>query len=178
MLTKTAETGIQMLIYMARSPERHQPVPPKTLAAELGHSPSYLAKIAHELARAGLLRTHRGTKGGVVLTRPPAEIRLLDIVQSLQGVLNGDYCQARADALRPCGFHRAMLEIHRSVVEALSRWTLADLAKSPCGTADGTPSPLCRMHAVGGALEVRRAVVARAGRRPAAGARTERGKVS
>jgi Rrf2 family protein len=177
MLTKTAETGIQMLIYMALSPERDQPVPPKVLAGELGHSPSYLAKIAHELARAGLLRAHRGTKGGVILSRPPEQVRLLDIVQSLQGVLNGDYCRTTGSGLRTCGFHRAMLEVHQSVVEALSRWTLADLAKSPNGTIDQSPSSLCRMHAVGAAIGRRKGKPAGSGGRAAAGLRA-RGKAS
>jgi Rrf2 family protein len=175
MLTKTAETGIQMLIYMALSPERDQPVPPKVMAGELGHSPSYLAKIAHELARAGLLRAHRGTKGGVILSRPPEQVRLLDIVQSLQGVLNGDFCRTNGNGLRTCGFHRAMLEVHQSVLEALSRWTLADLAKSPCGTVDRAPSSLCRMHAVGAALGARRGTNSADGRNAAATARAKRG---
>jgi len=45
----------------------------------------YLVHILLQLKRAGLVRSQRGSQGGYLLARPPEEVRLLDIVEAIDG---------------------------------------------------------------------------------------------
>ena len=47
--------------------------------------PRFLEQIFQDLKRAGLVGSKRGPRGGYHLARPPAEIRLGDIVRALEG---------------------------------------------------------------------------------------------
>lgn len=145
MLTKTTRTGIQTLLYLALDKEG-EPVSPRTIATALGCSPTYLAKVTAQLARAGILTTHRGVKGGVTLRRDPNEIRLLEIVEALQGPVLEDYCGAKLAKPLLCQFHHAMLFLHEAILDALTRWSLADIAKPPA--KGGRDNPACLLGPV------------------------------
>ncbi|MDZ4804122.1 MAG: Rrf2 family transcriptional regulator [Candidatus Eisenbacteria bacterium] len=142
MLTRTTETGVQVLLYLAMR-RRREPASPRAMAGALGLSASYLSKVTGQLVRAGVLVAHKGSKGGVTMARPAAEIRLLEIVEALQGSVTGDYCRPRSPGCRTCGFHRAMREVHHATLEALSRWTLAEMASTPGRSGTASPEPGC-----------------------------------
>ncbi|TXC73599.1 SUF system Fe-S cluster assembly regulator [Sphingorhabdus soli] len=55
------------------------------LAAETGVPVPTAQKIVSLLTRAGLLRSSRGTGGGIQLARPAAAISLADIVEAIEG---------------------------------------------------------------------------------------------
>lgn len=144
MLTKTTETGIQALAYLALR-QAEAPVSPRVIAEQLGLSSTYLAKITAQLVKADLLRAERGVKGGVQLRRAPRDIRLLDIVEALQGRVVGRYCVHSPDGAQSCAFHHAMLEIQQATLGILTRWTLADLAARPVGRHGKKSNPHCLM---------------------------------
>jgi len=94
-------------------------------------SPSYLAKTVGLLVRAGVLRSIRGSAGGVLLARTPQEINLLDVVEACQGLITAQYCDGYGESHEVCSYHRAMLELHEATVGTLSKWTLKDLLRYP-----------------------------------------------
>ncbi len=56
--------------------------------AERRHIPEkYLVHIMLQLKRAGLVRSLRGSQGGYLLSRAPEEVRLLDIVEAIDGAV-------------------------------------------------------------------------------------------
>jgi len=144
MLTKTSESAILTLLYLEKH-GRERPVPPAQIAERLGASPSYTAKVCTVLAKAGLLRTHHGMRGGVTLAKPAGEISLLAIVEACQGKLLGDYCQESDSTESVCAFHAAMLDLHRAIVGSLERWSLADLAAKPRPSEELAGNVDCRL---------------------------------
>ena len=152
MLTKTTETGIGALIYLALR-KNPAPVTPRRIAAALEVSPTYLAKISNMLVKAGILRSHRGAQGGITLGRAPEEITLLEIVAACQGQVIGSYCQDLEDLEGVCAFHRAMKEIHDLTVKILSRWTLAALIARP-GPLSKEAEKTCKMRVVSRKLKI------------------------
>ena len=46
---------------------------------------SYLAKVFRNLAKTGVIRSYRGSKGGYSLGRPPEKITLKDVVEAMEG---------------------------------------------------------------------------------------------
>jgi Rrf2 family nitric oxide-sensitive transcriptional repressor len=130
MFTKTSISAIRTLTYLGLQ-DRQSVFSPRTIAESLGESPSYLAKVARLLVKAGILEAQRGVAGGVRLNRPPAEIALLSIVEACQGVILGNFCSETPDLRKTCAFHQAGAELHSAIVEVMSRWTLQDFIQKP-----------------------------------------------
>lgn len=144
MLTRTCELAIRAMLYLAVS-RREEPVSPNQMAGVLRCSPTYLGKTLRALVKAGLLTSLRGVRGGVVLTRAPETITLLQIVEASQGLITANYC---SDDGRPgdiCAFHEAMQQLHAACVGVLRQWTLADLLRSPA-RSPRPGLPPCKMY--------------------------------
>jgi Rrf2 family protein len=142
--TKTSILAIRLLVRLG-SMGSSEPVSPRRLAEDLGGSPTYLAKVTNQLARAGILRAHRGAAGGVVLNKSPAEITLQSIVETCQGAILGDFCQDICWLSDACAYHQASAELHAAIVGILSRWTLAQLLVRPHPTGRLKDNVLCHL---------------------------------
>lgn len=134
MLTQTTEIAIKSLVYLALRGDGRLSTPIE-IARTMNTSASYLAKVMGHLVKTGLLKSHRGPLGGMCLARPPEEITLLEIVEATQGLLVANYCEALGDdsSANVCGLHRAMKDVRESTIEALRRWTLADISQPATG---------------------------------------------
>jgi len=130
MIGKTSHSALRTLLLLSQQ-DRTSCWSPRRLAELLGESPTYLAKVVRHLVKSGILEAERGVKGGVRLAKHPAEITLLDVVESCQGVIVGDYCRSSRPDPSVCNFHRAAVELHQAVTAVLGRWTLEQLLERP-----------------------------------------------
>ncbi|MBI4907906.1 MAG: Rrf2 family transcriptional regulator [Acidobacteria bacterium] len=130
MINKTTVLAIRALIHLGRQTTKAVRTP-RSIAEELGESPTYLAKVTRQLVKAGILRAEKGVRGGVYLAKPPLEVSLLDIVEACQGALTGDYCQQGCHNRVVCSYHAAAEELLKATVGVLSKWTLAKLMEKP-----------------------------------------------
>jgi Rrf2 family protein len=64
-------------------------------------SDGYVAKALANLCRAGIIRGHVGRSGGYSLARRPCDVRVLDVVQALDGMQTDECCLRTAG--RGCG---------------------------------------------------------------------------
>ena len=77
LLTKKSEYALLSLISISKSSE---PKNVDELSKELNISKSFLAKIMQNLAKQGLVISHRGVNGGFALTKTWETITILEIV--------------------------------------------------------------------------------------------------
>ena len=84
-VTSKSRYAVVALAELARSGER--PVPIAQIAERREMPVQFLEQLFTTLRRDGLLQSHRGMKGGYTLGRPPEEITVLEVVQSLDGRL-------------------------------------------------------------------------------------------
>ncbi|WP_062208095.1 Rrf2 family transcriptional regulator [Streptomyces sp. NBRC 109706] len=116
-----------------------EPVPATRLAELHDVSPSYLAKQLQALSRAGLVRSVQGKAGGYTLTREPAAITVLDVVEAVDGPApafvcteirqRGPLATPAASCTAPCAISRAMHTADAAWRGALRAVTIADLAR-------------------------------------------------
>jgi Rrf2 family protein len=64
------------------------PIELKEIAKKENISLKYLEQVINPLRGAGLVKAVRGSKGGYSLGKPPSEICLYDVVETLEGPLN------------------------------------------------------------------------------------------
>lgn len=82
-ITSKSRYAVVAMAELARSGDR--PVPVKELAERRSIPDQFLEQLFSTLRRAGLLTSHRGSKGGYTLARPAEEITVLEVVQALDG---------------------------------------------------------------------------------------------
>ena len=104
----------------------------KDVAIRQGISERYLEHLFLSLKKAGLVNSLRGARGGFVLSRPPAEIKLLEIVRISEGptalvdcVDNAGICPRSPK----CVTRDVWLEVQSAIDGVLSSQTLQDLIK-------------------------------------------------
>ena len=105
----------------------------KTIAEQESIPTHFLAKILQQLARKGLLKSSKGPLGGFQLNVPAREIRLLDIVEALDG-LEPYQLDLVPDGQTPdglyCAMHGEWLDLRQEILTYLRDNTVADLVKA------------------------------------------------
>ena len=84
-VTSKSRYAVVALAELARSGDR--PVPIAQVAERRDMPVQFLEQLFSTLRRDGLLQSHRGVKGGYTLAKPPDQITVLEVVQSLDGRL-------------------------------------------------------------------------------------------
>ncbi len=127
--SQSTDLAIDSLFYMAAHPEVTD-FSVEHVAQAQHVSESYLAKVFQQLVKAGLLRSHRGSKGGYALSRPPAQITLRDIVVVFEGATALFECNSNAKrcSLGPkCLIIATFSEAERKMNEVLAGVNLQDV---------------------------------------------------
>lgn len=93
-------------------------------------SRKYLGQIISQLLTAGILESIRGPQGGYILSRPPKEIRLGDIVRTLDGSLAPVRCVDKpdlCDRTERCVTREVWAKAKESMESLFDQITVADL---------------------------------------------------
>ena len=93
-VTKATAYAMHALMYMVRHATQ-LPVTTNTIAKGEGIPREYLAKIFQRLSKAHIVKGVKGRKKGHIFARPPEEISLLDIINSIEGESLFDDCPIR-----------------------------------------------------------------------------------
>ncbi len=138
-LSDGVEWGVHSCVLLATLPSEGA-LPAAKLAEYHGVPAAYLAKHLQALARAGILETVKGPRGGYRLARPPAKITLLDVVEAIDGDEPAFRCteiRRRGPASVPAREYRGVCGIHAAFDRADEAWraelrntTVADMFMS------------------------------------------------
>ncbi len=104
-------------------------VPTASIAKQTGVPAHYLAKVLQQLAVADLIDGRRGVRGGYRLSRPPAEVTLLDIIRAVSSFERRPG-QAGEEAEQLRALEAKMDEALQAMVHVFETATLADLLRN------------------------------------------------
>jgi len=130
--SRSSEYAIRAFVHLAQVPDGKFAMV-KQIAAEEDIPTHFLAKILQQLARKGLLRSSKGPTGGFSLRVPADEVRLLDIVEALDGLTEYEKCASGLSECSddmPCPLHDSWKGLRSRILVYLGRNTIADLAKA------------------------------------------------
>jgi len=123
-LSEGVEWGLHCCTVLAALPPGTA-LPASRLAEFHGVPTAYLAKHLQALARAGILESVPGGRGGYRLARPVDDITLLDVVEALEGKAPAFRCseiRMRGPAALPASQYRAACSITRAMHRAEQAW--------------------------------------------------------
>jgi len=128
-VTRAVDYGIRALVLMGR-----KPVGERFLLQDLardGDLPrNYLVKVLKSLSTAGIVHSHRGIKGGFTLGKPPREIQLRAVVESIDGPVSIIHCltdPGSCSKVKQCGVEAFFKQLREIVLVHLEKHTLQDL---------------------------------------------------
>lgn len=82
--TKAEEYGLLGVLYLAAK-NNDSVTPLSEIAEAKGIPEKFLAKIFQSLSRSGIVRSHRGVRGGFSLAQKPAKVTIKQVLESIQG---------------------------------------------------------------------------------------------
>ena len=130
--SRSAEYAIRAFVHLAQVPEGKYAMV-KNIAEQEQIPAHFLAKILQQLARKGLLRSSKGPTGGFAMRVDPGEVRLLDIVEALDGLAPFQQCAsglAECNDDMPCSMHDSWVALRSRIMDYLGRNTIANLVKA------------------------------------------------
>ncbi|AOX19389.1 RrF2 family transcriptional regulator [Kozakia baliensis] len=144
----STEYILHSLLWLVENPE---PVSSLDLA-ELQNIPAaFVAKQLPKLEKAGILEACEGLRGGYRLARPPEAVKVLDVVDAVEGrktLFNCQEIRGRCALFQDnppewasrgvCSIHGVMLRAEQAMRHELSQTSLADLVQN---VRDKSPPP-------------------------------------
>lgn len=130
------EYGVRLMVDLAR----HYGGAPRSLtdisqSEGLELKVQYLEQLVRSLREAGLVESTRGAHGGYQLARAPEELRMSEILRTLEGPIAPMICATEGemevicDRLESCSTKFLWAHVRDAVAAALDGVTLADLVQ-------------------------------------------------
>ena len=138
MISQTVEYALRAVVHLAsEAPAGHTT---DQVASATRVPRAYLSKVLQSLRRAGLVRSQRGIGGGMTLTKSPAELTILEVVNAVEPIQRIKSCplELAAHGVHLCPLHRRLDNALALFEEAFQHTTLAEILAEPT-----TSIPLC-----------------------------------
>lgn len=126
--SKSCELGLQAVLYLSTKERRLFNA--KEISEELKVPKEYVSKVLQMLTSSGIVGSKKGKNGGFFLAKEPIEIKLIDIVEAIDGldvfktcVLGFPGCSYET----PCPVHDKWGKLREEAYKMLSEETLEDL---------------------------------------------------
>jgi FeS assembly SUF system regulator len=148
-LSKLTDYGTVVMTHLARS--ERQVLNANEIATHIFVAVPTVSKILKLLARAGLLISHRGVKGGYGLARPAEQISVAQIIRALEGPISLTECGGTPGQCSQepfCSISSNWQRISHVIRDALERMTLAEMAQPVAPHAITVSMPASRVHHV------------------------------
>ena len=129
-LSKLTDYGTVIMTHMARQPARVYSA--AEVATAIGVTVPTAGKILKTLARENLLQSLRGAHGGYLLSRPPDQISIAQVIDALEGPVGVTECSAALGLCSQessCSLRANWQRVNQVIRHVLSELTLADMAQ-------------------------------------------------
>jgi Rrf2 family protein len=138
-LSKTGDYAVRAAISLARNyGTGYRKI--RQIADDMALPERYTPQILTMLARASLAEARAGREGGHRLSRQPADITLLEIVEAAEGPLETSRCTLRGGPCQwdnVCPVHHAWVAAGRALRDSLNATSLADIAREDASLRKG-----------------------------------------
>lgn len=146
-ISKLTDYAIVLLSLMAKEGERTFAT--AELAARSAMAPTTVSKILKMLARAGIVKSRRGARGGYQLSCPPQRTTVASVIDALEGPIAITECGVAQDSCQQapsCHIRGNWNVINRAVRAALEAVTLTDMVSPHGAPGEEVLIPLRTIH--------------------------------
>lgn len=129
--TRAEEYGIRGIVYLAAQEPDHV-ITLSEIATEQCVPEKFLAKIFQNLTKMGLVRSHRGVRGGFTLGKSPDQITMKDVVEAIQGRYRLGRCmdgREKCERYDECPLRTILEEAESKLLHVFAKYKIADMVK-------------------------------------------------
>ena len=130
LITRDTDYALRALSFIAGQDKKIVTV--SELVKELKIPRPFLRKILQLLNKEGVLKSHRGTGGGFLLTKPANKIFLVDLMEIFQGPFSLNECLFKkiiCPDINKCVLRKKINKIEKKVSAELETVSIASLMK-------------------------------------------------
>ena len=144
MISQTSEYALRAIVYLAMNPGAFTT---QQISATTKVPASYLSKVMQSLVRAQLVQSQRGLGGGFVLTKSPAEINILEVLNAVDPIQRIRTCPLglKAHGTTLCALHKKLDDATEIIERTFADTTIAELLARPTASI-----PLCESSITNG----------------------------
>ena len=142
MFSQTVEYALRAVVHLAAEAPSLRTTDQIAVATRVPKA--YLSKVLQGLSRGGIVHSQRGIGGGMTLTKDPADLTILEVVNAVEPLGRIRECPLglAAHGVRLCPLHRRLDNALATVEAAFGETTLAEILAEPTGSP-----PLCQLPA-------------------------------
>jgi Rrf2 family protein len=140
MLSKKVEYGLMALLHMDATPS-DQVVSSKGIAESHGLPVDLMSKVMQSLARAELIESVHGAKGGYRLAKRLEELSLGDVILAIEGPVHLVRCQHDADnciQFQACSVREPLHALHAQLRDFINSVSLGQFRRKPFSMVAGS----------------------------------------
>jgi Rrf2 family protein len=129
-LTRAADYGIRVMIYLASLPDKKRVLLP-ALAEATDAPESFLSKVLQALARVELIASWRGKAGGFAILPRGREASMYDVIEAIDGPICLNVCLAdgrSCERMVACPAHPVWAKAQWAMLEVLTDASIAAMA--------------------------------------------------
>jgi len=126
LFSKKCEYGLQAILYMAAQ-EEDRICSAEEISNKLSIPKEFISKILQSLTLNGIVESKKGKTGGFKLSINPSKIKLIDIVEAIDGLESFNSCVlgfSNCSPKNPCPVHEEWGELRNKAYEMLSSETI------------------------------------------------------
>jgi Rrf2 family protein len=126
--SKACELGLQAVLYLSTKEKRIFNA--EEVSTELKVPKEFVSKVMQTLTRCGIVGSKKGKKGGFFLAKEPSQIKLIDIIEAIDGLALFKSCLLGfpgCSVSTPCPVHDKWGKLRDEAFKMLSDETLENL---------------------------------------------------
>jgi len=129
--SKKCEYGLQAVLYLASKRDKEY-FSAKEIARDLKIPKEFVSKILQSLVNYNIVGSKKGNHGGFFLAKKPSQIRLIDIVEAIDGTEIFESCVLgfpNCSSVTPCPVHQEWGKLRDMAYDMLSSQTIDKFAE-------------------------------------------------
>jgi len=133
MLSNSSKYAIKAVLFLALHSDSENKVLAKDIAKPINVPQAYIAKLLQDLARANIISSIRGPKGGFFLNSNNREKSILDIISVIDGEKKLKSCMLslkNCNESKPCPLHYSISPSRELILEKLKNQTIDQLSQN------------------------------------------------
>jgi Rrf2 family transcriptional regulator, nitric oxide-sensitive transcriptional repressor len=142
MISQTAEYALRAVVFLAMN--SGAAFTTQQISTATKAPAAYLSKVLQLLARAGLVQSQRGLRGGFILARCAEGITILEVINSVDPIQRIRICPLGLEShgMDLCALHRRLDDANAAIETAFRETTIGALLTHPTKS-----TPLCESAA-------------------------------
>ena len=132
MISNSSKYALRGILYLAVNSSVEQKIMAKDLSSNTGVPQAYLSKLMQELTRHNLISSVRGPRGGFYLTEENRSVRLMEIINVIDGDNRLTSCMLslhKCNEEHPCPLHHLVGDTKSSFITNLKETSVQDLVE-------------------------------------------------